>query len=130
MRDTCLTITNEDECVTDQVNHVDDLLRRIAQPKRWDHEPVFCFSSDIDWASEVVLTEFFRQLAPYPLKLTTFVTHPSEVIETQFQEGRIERGPHPNFVFEARIGNRYGHCWRNVSKSSNVCATPAVGKIS
>ena len=31
-----------------------ELLERAAGPHEWDERPVFCFTSDIDWASETV----------------------------------------------------------------------------
>ena len=87
-----------------------ELLERAAGPHEWDERPVFCFTSDIDWASEAVLEAFFRLLPPEELKLTVFVTHPSDVIEGAFQAGRLWRGIHPNFL----PGSSHGDTFREV----------------
>ena len=87
-----------------------ELLDRTAGPHEWDERPVFCFTSDIDWASEAVLEAFFRLLPSEELKLTVFVTHPSDVIEDAFQAGRLRRGIHPNFL----PGSSHGDTFREV----------------
>ncbi len=43
----------------------------------WDKEPVFCFTSDIDWASESIIKYSHNVLSGDDLKLTYFVTHSS-----------------------------------------------------
>lgn len=81
------------------MNHeIEDLLIKVSMPRFWDYEPVFCFTSDIDWASESVLDKFFNQLNLSEIKLTTFVTHHSAIIENQYLSGKIQRGIHPNFL--------------------------------
>lgn len=83
------------------------LVEKVARPHLWDEQPVFCFTSDIDWASEDVLEAFFAQIPAERLKLTTFVTHRSEVIEREFQQGHIHRGIHPNFLPGSSQGNTF-----------------------
>lgn len=83
------------------------LLERAARPHIWDERPVFCFTSDIDWASEAVLDHFFRQLPMEDLKMTMFVTHKSERVEREFLAGRIQRGIHPNFLPGSSQGNTF-----------------------
>ncbi len=83
------------------------LVEKVAGPHLWDEQPVFCFTSDIDWASEAVLEQFFAQLPADMLKLTTFVTHRSEVIEREFKSGHIQRGIHPNFLPGSSQGNSF-----------------------
>ena len=83
------------------------LVEKVAGPHLWDEQPVFCFTSDIDWASEAVLEQFFAQLPADMLKLTTFVTHRSEVIEREFKLGHIQRGIHPNFLPGSSQGNSF-----------------------
>lgn len=73
----------------------------------WDEMPVFCFTSDIDWASEAVMEEYFRIVNPLEIKPTVFVTHHSEVIETQFQQYKVERGIHPNFLRDSSHGETF-----------------------
>ena len=86
------------------------MLEKATMPHIWDKQPVFCFTSDIDWASETVLEEFFRLLPPEELRLTAFVTHKSEVIEQAFLAGRLQRGIHPNFL----PGSSHGATFREV----------------
>ncbi len=86
------------------------LLEKAAGPHIWDEQPVFCFTSDIDWASEAVIADYFQRLPMEMLKLTTFVTHKSEIIENQFRVGVIQRGIHPNFL----PGSSHGNSFREV----------------
>src|SRR4051794_31089270 len=74
------------------------LMEALNKRKIWDEEPVFCFTTDIDWASETILARFFDDLLPFDLKLTAFVTHESDVIEELHHKKRISRGIHPNFL--------------------------------
>ena len=84
-----------------------DLLEKAAGPHIWDEQPVFCFTSDIDWASEAVIKRYFKELPLDLLKLTVFVTHKSEVIEREFLAERIQRGIHPNFLPGSSHGNSF-----------------------
>jgi hypothetical protein len=86
---------------------IETLLEKLHQPKIWDEQPVFCFTSDIDWASEAVLNAMFGDIESYNLKLTTFVTHHSDVINKQFEEQKIDRGIHPNFLSNSSHGNSF-----------------------
>lgn len=87
-----------------------ELLEYAARPHIWDERPVFCFTSDIDWASEAVIDHFFRNLPVDDLKLTLFLTHKSEIIDREFLAGRIQRGIHPNFL----PGSSHGNTFREV----------------
>lgn len=100
-------MTNNDNGID---NEMVRLLEKAAGPHIWDEQPVFCFTSDIDWASETVIEREFRQLPLDLLKLTVFVTHKSEVIDQAFLAGRIERGIHPNFL----PGSSHGDTFREV----------------
>ena len=85
-------------------------LERAAAPHLWDERPVFCFTSDIDWASEAVIDDYFRRLPLDMLKLTVFVTHDSAIIQREFEAGRLQRGIHPNFL----PGSSHGDNFREV----------------
>lgn len=98
-----------------------ELLERAARPHIWDERPVFCFTSDIDWASEAVLDRYFRLLPVDDLKLTLFVTHKSEVIEREFLAGRVRRGIHPNFL----PGSSHGESFREVIETCMTFAPEA-----
>ena len=84
-----------------------ELLEKAAGPHVWDEQPVFCFTSDIDWASEAVIEHYFRHLPMELLRLTTFVTHKSEFLDRQYAAGVIQRGIHPNFLPGSSQGNSF-----------------------
>ena len=98
-----------------------ELLERAARPHIWDERPVFCFTSDIDWASEEVIDLCLRQLPVEILKPTVFVTHKSEMIEREFLAGRIQRGIHPNFL----PGSSHGESFREVVETCKTFAPEA-----
>lgn len=83
------------------------LLSKINGKHVWNDQPVFCFNSDIDWASEDVMTAYFNIVNPLEIKPTLFVTHESDVIESNFQSGKIERGIHPNFLSNSSHGDSF-----------------------
>ncbi|MBA4097836.1 MAG: hypothetical protein C0484_13855 [Rhodospirillum sp.] len=58
-------------------------------------EPVFCFTSDVDWASEFCIRELRTILDEFQIHPTIFVTHRSEEIE---RWAGAELGIHPNFL--------------------------------
>jgi hypothetical protein len=87
--------------------HIEALLEKVDKHQPWDDEPFFCFTSDIDWASEAVLDIFFSEMLKYNLELTTFVTHESPIIEDLYQQSQIQRGIHPNFLPSSSHGNGF-----------------------
>ena len=84
-----------------------NLLNKVNRKNIWDEEPVFCFSSDIDWASEDVLDDFFNIIPSEEIKLTTFVTHQSKKISDLVLQNKIYRGIHPNFLANSSHGNNF-----------------------
>ena len=88
-------------------NNIEILLEKLKNEKKWHTEPVFCFTSDIDWASEDVMQEFFNLINPLEIKPTLFVTHESELIEKNFQDKTIDRGIHPNFLANSSHGDNF-----------------------
>jgi hypothetical protein len=84
-----------------------DLLSKVNRKNVWDEEPVFCFSSDIDWASEDVLDSFFKIIPLDLIKLTTFVTHASDIITNYADQNKISRGIHPNFLANSSHGENF-----------------------
>lgn len=102
-------------------NAMVDLLASAAVPHIWDEQPVFCFTSDIDWASEAVIEHYFQRLPLDLLKLTVFVTHKSDVIEREFLAGRLQRGIHPNFL----PGSSHGDTFREVIETCMTFAPEA-----
>ena len=100
-----------------------DLLRNVNKINIWDQEPVFCFTSDIDWASEDVLRHFFG-LIPLPeIKLTVFVTHESAMITNLYNNKKISRGIHPNFL----PGSSHGDSFRTIAETCVKLAPESIG---
>jgi hypothetical protein len=66
-------------------------------------EPLFAFTSDIDWASEDVLRAFFDIVDPFNLDITLFLTHKSKTIESK----GYDKGIHPNFLPGSSHGNTF-----------------------
>ncbi len=70
-------------------------------------KPIFCFTSDIDWASEEALKIQQAIYDDFAITPTYFVTHKSEFIERLRAENRIELGIHPNFLPNSSHGDSY-----------------------
>ena len=102
-------------------NDMARLLGKVAEPHIWDEQPVFCFTSDIDWASEAVIEREFQLLPLDLLKLTVFVTHKSQAIEREFLAGNLQRGIHPNFL----PGSSHGDTFREVIETCLTFAPEA-----
>ncbi len=102
---------------------INELLDKITQERIWHKEPVFCFTSDIDWASETVLEIFLNELCKHDLKLTTFVTHESRIISEYYEDGLIERGIHPNFLNNSSHGDGF----RSIIETCIKFAPEAIG---
>lgn len=68
-------------------------------------EPVFCFTSDTDWASEATVEATFELFEEFDVPLTPFVTGPSEVVRQRFAPDNLGRvGVHPNFLPQSTHG--------------------------
>jgi len=63
-------------------------------------QPVFCFTSDIDWAPEWAISETLRFFEDIRTPLTPFLTHESKAIREHFGETEMSLrvGVHPNFL--------------------------------
>jgi len=64
--------------------------------------PVFCVTSDIDWASEYCIREFRSLLEGYGVRPTIFATHRSVEVDSW---KNAEVGIHPNFLSGSTHGN-------------------------
>lgn len=84
-----------------------ELLSMLNHPQIWDEKPVYCFTTDIDWASEAVISRFFKQIPFEKLKITAFVTHSSQCIEHLVAENKIDRGIHPFFLPGSSHGDNF-----------------------
>ena len=72
-----------------------------------DREPVFSFTTDLDWASEYCISELLTTLVDFDVKPTVFVTHESQVIAEFERNELIELGVHPNFLKGSTHGTTY-----------------------
>ncbi|HLB42257.1 MAG TPA: hypothetical protein VJN02_05300 [Gammaproteobacteria bacterium] len=73
----------------------------------WDEEPVFCFTSDIDWASEDIIQYSHHTLSGNDLKLTYFNTHTSPFLNELDQSEQIRMLIHPNFLPDSSHGTSF-----------------------
>jgi 2-polyprenyl-3-methyl-5-hydroxy-6-metoxy-1,4-benzoquinol methylase len=61
-------------------------------------KPIFCFTSDMDWADDEAISLSYSILDDFEVPLTPFITNRSQYIEKRFA-GRMDRvGVHPNFL--------------------------------
>jgi hypothetical protein len=70
--------------------------------------PIFCFTGDLDWASESMIQNMLDLFSEFELPLTIFITHDSDVIRRSYcgsKRGFI--GLHPNFFAGSTQGNEY-----------------------
>lgn len=79
----------------------------IEEEFPWHYEPVFCITSDIDWASDDALKFFLNIVRDYYIPLTLFITHSSPFIIDIINEKNIDVGIHPNFLEGSSQGNSY-----------------------
>lgn len=59
--------------------------------------PLFCFTSDIDWASDYCIRDLSALLADFSVTPTLFVTHASTALTDLQAQGKADLGVHPNF---------------------------------
>lgn len=60
--------------------------------------PVFCLTSDADWASDDALHDFITVVSDFKVRPTIFATNASSVLDKFAASGDIEVGIHPNFL--------------------------------
>ena len=83
------------------------MSKKLNTMKPWHRHPVFCFTSDIDWASEAVIEYSHNCVGGDDLKLTYFATHPSRFIDHCQENGRARILIHPNFLPDSSHGGTY-----------------------
>jgi len=81
------------------------LFQVIMNKPAYLDEPIFCFTSDVDWASEDALQIQQDIYDRYGIQTTYFVTHKSPLLERWHKEGKIQLGIHPNFLPGSSHGN-------------------------
>lgn len=70
-------------------------------------KPIYCFTTDIDWASEPAIELQQAIYDEFAVKATYFVTHRSELVDKLHADGKIELGIHPNFLPNSSHGNNF-----------------------
>lgn len=66
--------------------------------------PIYCLTSDIDWASEYCIDDFLKLTKKFRITPTLFATHHSPIIKTFNKTNKNGVGLHPNF----RKGSSHG----------------------
>ncbi len=61
-------------------------------------EPIFCLTTDTDWASDFALEDAFALFTERGIRATVFATHASAVLDAFVSRGRSEVEIHPNFL--------------------------------
>lgn len=72
------------------------------------HAPMFCVTSDADWASDYCLRHFLDLLQAHDVRATVFATHKSPVLDEFEAAGAGEVGIHPNFRVNSSHGRDIG----------------------
>lgn len=71
-------------------------------------KPIYCFTSDIDWAPEFMIENMINIFDENGIPLTLFVTHRSDIIENVYiNDKRRYVGIHPNFLSRSTHGSNY-----------------------
>jgi len=67
--------------------------------------PLFCFTSDLDWAPESMIEETIKIFSTRNTPLVPFITHPSESIKKHYEGEKAKHvGLHPNFLPDSTQG--------------------------
>jgi hypothetical protein len=73
----------------------------------YERAPVFCITSDVDWASEDAIAIQQAILDGHGIHATYFVTHASAELARLYAGGRVDLGVHPNFLAGSSHGNSF-----------------------
>src|SRR3982074_867066 len=69
------------------------------------NSPLFCFTADIDWASDYCIRDLSALLSTFGIKPTLFVTHDTALLKDLEAEGKADLAVHPNFAPGSSHGN-------------------------
>lgn len=85
--------------------------------KRILNEPVYCFLIHTDWASESMLEFTINYFESRNIKLTPYITNPSEIIKTHYSGKKSKYvGLHPNFLPNSSHGSNYFEITEYITK--------------
>lgn len=64
------------------------------------NNPIFCFTSDIDWAPEWAIRDLLTEFKKYEIPISPFITHKSKIIDEYYDNDLMcsKVGVHPNFL--------------------------------
>lgn len=68
---------------------------------------IFCFTSDIDWASEYAIKKTAEFFGDFGIAPTMFLTHKSEAADSLVRSGAADAGIHPNFLPGSSQGDSF-----------------------
>ncbi|MBF0490448.1 MAG: hypothetical protein HQL15_07485 [Candidatus Omnitrophica bacterium] len=66
--------------------------------------PIFCLTSDTDWASDFAIEDLISTARSFNIKPMLFATNQSQVLEKHLNSDTIEVGLHPNYL----LGSTHG----------------------
>lgn len=72
----------------------------------WVSKPIFCLTSDIDWASDAAVRFFHESIYIDNFPITYFLTHESNYLST-LSDHAVEFGIHPNFLPGSSHGDSF-----------------------
>lgn len=75
-----------------------DISRNKQILKRASQINGFCFTSDVDWASDYPIKLLVEYFNANDIPLTIFMTHNSAYLESEKGNPKLEFGIHPNFI--------------------------------
>ena len=71
------------------------------------NQPIFCITSDIDWASDYCIEDFLELTRSFEITPTLFATHESQVVRAFSDSNPDHLGVHPNFRSNSTHGTDY-----------------------
>ncbi len=84
--------------------------------EEFGEKPVYCFTSDTDWASEEQIEFLMNVFKEHHITVTPFLTHASEVIRRLYSDKRNLVGLHPNFLPGSSHGANYEEVVSNAKR--------------
>lgn len=82
--------------------------------EKLNKEPVFCFTSDMDWAPESMIEETLALFRKYNMPVTPFLTGISDIVTKYYRDNRRRYvGVHPNFL----SGSSHGASFKEIISS-------------
>ncbi|MBR0801193.1 methyltransferase domain-containing protein [Bradyrhizobium jicamae] len=91
-----------------------DFMRNIGA------KPIFCFTSDMDWADEAAIAACFSVFDEFEVPLTPFITNKSPYIEKRFSRWMQRVGVHPNFLEGSTHGKTASEVCRHMQSLNPV----------